>query len=62
MVGLQVAASAAGNAALPAVLGLAIGAAGARVLGPFLLALSLAMAVLFLSGRGRAAPAVTPPG
>jgi fucose permease len=61
MVGLQVAASAAGNAALPAVLGLAIGAAGARVLGPFLLALSLAMAALFLSGRSRAAPAVTPP-
>jgi fucose permease len=61
MVGLQVAASAAGNAALPAVLGLAIGAAGARVLGPFLLALSLAMAALFLSGRRRAAPAVTPP-
>jgi fucose permease len=62
MVGLQVAASAAGNAVLPAILGLAIGAAGARVLGPFLLALSLAMAALFLSGRGRAAPAVTPPG
>jgi fucose permease len=62
MVGLQVAASAAGNAALPATLGLAIGAAGARVLGPFLLALSLAMAGLFLSGRaGRAAPAVAPP-
>jgi fucose permease len=61
MVGLQVAASAAGTAALPAVLGLAIGAAGARVLGPFLLALSLAMAALFLSGRRRAAPAVTPP-
>jgi fucose permease len=62
MVGLQVAASAAGNAALPAVLGLAIGAAGARVLGPFLLVLSLAMAVLFLSGRGRAAPVLAPPG
>jgi fucose permease len=60
MVGLQVAASAAGNAALPAVLGVAIGAAGAQVLGPFLLALSLAMAALFLSGRSRAAPAVTP--
>jgi fucose permease len=62
MVGLQVAASAAGNAALPATLGLAVGAAGARVLGPFLLALSLAMAALFLSRRGRAAPAITPPG
>jgi fucose permease len=62
MVGLQVAASAAGNAVLPAVMGLAAGAAGARVLGPFLLALSLAMAALFLSRRGRAAPAVTPPG
>lgn len=68
MVGLQVAASAAGNAALPAILGLAVGAAGANVLGPFLLILSLAMAALFLSGRGRflsrrgrAAPAVTPP-
>jgi fucose permease len=62
MVGLQVAASAAGSAALPAALGPAIGAAGARVLGPFLLALSLAMAALFLSGRRRAVPAVTPPG
>jgi fucose permease len=68
MVGLQVAASAAGNAALPAVLGLAVGAAGANVLGPFLLILSLAMAVLFLScrglflaRRGRAGTAVTPP-
>ncbi|HEY2287540.1 MAG TPA: hypothetical protein VGH88_17510 [Streptosporangiaceae bacterium] len=56
------AASAAGNAVLPAVLGLAVGAAGARVLGPFLLALSLAMAALFLSPRARAAPVVTPPG
>lgn len=69
MVGLQVAASAAGNAVLPAILGLAVGAAGANVLGPFLLILSLAMAALFLpcqgrflSRRGRAAPAVTPPG
>jgi fucose permease len=61
MVGLQVAASAAGNAVLPAILGLAVGAAGAQVLGPFLLVLSGAMAALFLSRRGRAGPAVTPP-
>ena len=61
MVSLQVAASAAGNAALPAGLGLAIGAAGARVLGPSLLALGLAMAALFLIRRpGRAAPPVSP--
>jgi fucose permease len=67
MVGLQVAASAAGSAALPAGLGLAVGAAGAWILGPCLLALGLAMAGLFLSLRagrsvraGRAAPPVTP--
>ena len=60
MVGLQVAASAAGSAALPAGLGLVIGAAGAQVLGPSLLVLGLAMAALFLSRRaGRAAPPVT---
>jgi hypothetical protein len=57
-----VAASAAGSAALPAGLGLAIGAAGAGILGLLLLALGLAMAGLFLSGRaGSAAPPVTPP-
>jgi hypothetical protein len=61
MVGLQVAASAAGSAALPAGRGLAVGAAGAWILGPCLLALGLAMAGLFLSLRaGRAAPPVTP--
>jgi fucose permease len=60
MVSLQVAASAAGNAVLPAGLGLAIGAAGARVLGPSLLVLSLAMAALFLIRRpGRAASPVS---
>jgi MFS family permease len=42
-VGLQVAASAAGSAALPAGLGLAIGALGAGVAAPLLLALSLGM-------------------
>jgi hypothetical protein len=47
MVSLQVAASAVGGAALPAGLGLAIGAAGPRVLPPALLALSLAMGGLY---------------
>ena len=61
MVSLQVAAPAAGNAVLPAGLGLAIGAAGARVLGPSLLVLGLAMAALFLIRRpGRVASPVSP--
>jgi fucose permease len=63
MVGLQVAASAVGSAALPAGLGLAIGAVGARILAPSLLVLGLAMGALYaLLSRwsGRAAPAVTP--
>ncbi len=47
MVSLQVAASAVGSAALPAGLGLAIGAVGARILAPSLLALGLAMGVLY---------------
>ncbi len=58
MVSLQVAASAAGSAALPAGLGLAIGAVDARVLAPSLLVLGLAMGALYAllsrwSGRGR---------
>jgi fucose permease len=57
MVSLQVAASAAGSAALPAGLGLAIGAVGARILAPSLLVLGLAMGGLYTllsrwSGRG----------
>jgi hypothetical protein len=47
MVSLQVAASAVGGAALPAGLGLLIGAAGAGVLAPSLLVLGLAMAGLY---------------
>ena len=47
LVSLQVAASAVGGAALPAGLGLAIGAAGAWVLAPALLVLGLAMGGLF---------------
>lgn len=47
MVSLQVAASAAGSAALPAGLGLAIGVAGPRLLAPVLLALGLAMGGLY---------------
>jgi hypothetical protein len=42
-VSLQVAASAAGSAALPAGIGLVIGAVGARVLAPALLVLGLGM-------------------
>jgi hypothetical protein len=42
-VSLQVAASAIGSAALPAGMGLAIGALGARVFAPSLLVLGLAM-------------------
>jgi fucose permease len=51
MVSLQVAASAVGGAALPAGLGLLIGAAGPRLLAPSLLALGLAMAGLYAFGR-----------
>ena len=47
MVSLQVAASAAGSAALPAGLGLAIGAVNARILAPSLLVLGLTMAGLY---------------
>jgi len=47
MVSLQVAASAAGSAVLPAGLGLAIGAVDARVLAPSLLVLGLAMGALY---------------
>jgi fucose permease len=47
MVSLQVAASAVGGAALPAGLGLLLGAAGPRLLAPALLALGLAMGGLY---------------
>ena len=47
MVSLQVAASAVGGAAIPAGLGLLLGAAGARLLAPALLALGLAMGGLY---------------
>jgi fucose permease len=63
MVSLQVAASAAGSAALPAGLGLAIGAVGAWILAPSLLALGLAMGGLYAllpRWSGRSAPPVTP--
>lgn len=57
-VGLQVAASAVGSAALPSLVGLAIGAVSARALGPALLVLGLAMcAVYHLALR----PAPRPP-
>lgn len=46
-VGLQVAASAVGSAALPAGIGLAIGASAATALAPPLLALSLTMCVVY---------------
>jgi fucose permease len=71
MVSLQVAASAVGGAALPAGLGLVIGAAGAQTLAPSLLALGLAMAGLYALLPRRPAygppaweppPPVTPPG
>ena len=47
MVSLQVAASAVGGAAIPAGLGLLLGAAGPRLLAPSLLALGLAMSGLY---------------
>ena len=47
MVSLQVAASAVGGAAVPAGLGLAIGAVGANIVAPALLALGLAMGGLY---------------
>jgi fucose permease len=46
-VGLQVAASAVGSTALPSLVGLAIGGVSARVLGPSLLVLGLAMCVVY---------------
>ena len=52
MVSLQVAASAAGGAALPAGLGLAIGAVSARILAPALLALGLTMGGLYAFAAG----------
>ena len=58
MVSLQVAASAIGSAALPAGLGLAIGAVDARILAPSLLVLGVAMGGLYVFGSrwsGRAA-------
>ena len=48
MVSLQVAASAVGGAAVPAGLGLLLGAAGPRLLAPSLLALGLAMGGLYV--------------
>ena len=53
MVSLQVAASAVGGAAIPAGLGLLLGAAGARLLAPALLALGLAMGGLYAFIRPR---------
>jgi fucose permease len=47
VVGLQVAASAVGSAALPSGIGLAIGAVSARALGPSLLVLGLAMGGMY---------------
>jgi hypothetical protein len=63
MVSLQVAASAVGSAALPAGLGLAIGAINARILAPTLLVLGLAMAASTRSYRAGpdAGPLVTAP-
>jgi len=46
-VGLQTAASAVGSAALPSGIGLVIGAAGARAVGPALLVLGLAMVAVY---------------
>jgi fucose permease len=54
MVSLQVAASAVGGAALPAGLGLLLGAAGPRLLAPALLVLGLAMGGLYAFIRRRA--------
>ncbi len=57
MVSLQVAASAAGNAAVPAGLGLAIAAAGPQMLAPSLLTLGLAMGVIYaVRSQGRPGP------
>jgi fucose permease len=62
MVSLQVAASAVGSAAVPAGIGLAIGAFTARALAPQLLALSVAMYALYrLLGSGRPGRPPTPP-
>ncbi len=52
-VGLQVAASAAGSAALPGGVGLAVGSLGAGILAPLLLALGLAMFGMYRLVSGR---------
>ena len=59
MVSLQVAASAIGSAALPAGLGLAIGAVDARILAPLLLVFGLAMGVLYVFVPRRPGQAAT---
>jgi hypothetical protein len=46
-IGLQVAASAVGGAALPSGIGLAVGALGGWAVGPSLLALSVAMCAMY---------------
>jgi fucose permease len=56
MVSLQVAASAVGGAAIPAGLGLLLGAAGPRLLAPSLLALGLAMGGLYAFIRPASRP------
>ena len=53
-VGLQVAASAGGSAALPAGLGVAVGALDAGAVGPLLLVLALAMGGLYVATMRRA--------
>ena len=59
MVSLQVAASAAGSAVLPAGLGLTIGAVNARILAPLLLASGLAMGALYVFALCRPGQAST---
>ena len=62
MVSLQVAASAVGSAALPAGLGLVVGAVGAWILAPSLLALGLAMGGLYAFLPARLTTVMPAPG
>jgi fucose permease len=60
-VGVQVAASAVGSAAIPALVGVLIGRFGTAILGPCLLVLAVAVAVAYAATRAAGTPAAQDP-